>query len=126
MTKFNELALKGPATLEAVVEAVVCLSARDESEVLALVSRGRLSDAFPFKPRAPIDVVDDYALDEDLVEASAMPLELPARAALIQSSMPSALATGNTSAGSPMVALVSAFMEIRARAPTDESSEESA
>jgi hypothetical protein len=80
--------LKGPATLEAVVAAVVKISAYDEAMVQDLVSAGRLREIFPFRP-GTMETPPDFVSRDDLVKASPMPLDKTARAALIQSSMPS-------------------------------------
>ncbi|HTY50435.1 MAG TPA: hypothetical protein VMB48_12175 [Steroidobacteraceae bacterium] len=80
--------LSGPATLSAVVQAVVRLAALDESEVLQLASSGELRRAFPFRPAPPEQEPADFVGADELVQASPGPLSAEKRAALIQSSMP--------------------------------------
>lgn len=87
MSEISELDPAKPATLEAVLTAVVALSRRDETELQALVGAGRLRDVFPFRPAAPDAEIADYEDEDSLVEASAMPLNPRERALLIQSSM---------------------------------------
>lgn len=88
MPVFSTRDPQGPATLQAVLEAVVQLSALDESEFLALVNSGKLGELFPFRPSALTESVADFASDSDLIEASPRRLSTQERAALIQSSMP--------------------------------------
>ena len=78
------------ATLGAVVEAVTRLSTLSEAQILELVSAGKLNELFPFRPTRPHALARDTVAEEDLVEASALPLSREQRAALIQSTMPSA------------------------------------
>jgi len=89
MSEFMLLDAKAPATLGAVVEAVRRLSTFSEAQILELVSAGKIKDLFPFKPASDQAIPDDTVAEEDLVEASAAPLNRKQRAALIQSSMPS-------------------------------------
>ena len=93
MSEFISLDPKGSATLETVVEAIVKLSAYDEAELLELVSAGKLHEAFPFRPDTSAKIPPDFASEEDLCEASALPLTLEDRKVLIQSSMPRAEAS---------------------------------
>ena len=72
--------------MEAVVKAVSRLST-SERQILELVSDGQLGDLFPFHPRQQ-DVPDDFASEEDLQEASAVPLGRERQGSLIQSGMP--------------------------------------
>ena len=89
MSEFKSLDAKAPATLEAVVEAVIQLSSQyDEAQLLKLVSDGQLSKVFPFAPKQR-EIPADFVAEKDLVEASPRPLNRQQRAALIQSSMPS-------------------------------------
>jgi hypothetical protein len=88
MRNFMNLDLKAPATMEAVLEAVVRLSAYDETQLLDLVSAGRLHEVFPFRPSKTDVIAPDFATENELIEASAFPLDRKERAALIQSSMP--------------------------------------
>ncbi|MGD0491917.1 MAG: hypothetical protein ABSC32_10235 [Steroidobacteraceae bacterium] len=90
MSEFLKLEADAPATLGAVVEAVTRLSTYPEAELLELVSRGRIRELFPFRPTRPTDLGSDSVAEEDLIEASAMPLSPEHQAALIQSSLPSA------------------------------------
>ena len=77
-----------PATLEAVLESVVKLSKLDETEFSEMVSRGYLSQLFPFHPSAVTEPIADFATDEELEEASPLPLSAKQHAELIQASMP--------------------------------------
>jgi hypothetical protein len=88
MSEFMRLDAKAPATLGAVVEAVARLSTLSETEILELVSAGRIGELFPFKPAAGVPLPADTEADEDLVVASAAPLSRKERDALIESSLP--------------------------------------
>jgi len=87
-----------PATLGAVVEAVTRLSIHSEAEILELVSAGRLRELFPFRSNRADELPRDTEAEEDLVEASPMPLSRKGQAALIESSMPPSSATRRGSA----------------------------
>jgi hypothetical protein len=89
MSEFMLLDAKAPATMEAVVEAVLRLSALSEEQLLEIVSAGKLSEMFPFRPNSGQQVPPDFVADEDLVEASALPMSWDQQKALIDSSMPS-------------------------------------
>jgi hypothetical protein len=56
--------------------------------ILELVSAGKIADLFPFKPSGNQPIPSDTIAEEDLVEASALPLNRKQRDALIQSSLP--------------------------------------
>jgi hypothetical protein len=88
MSKFMLLDAKAPATLGAVVEAVSRLSTLSEARILELVSAGKISELFPFKPASGEPIPADTVADEELVEASAGPLNREQRDALIESSLP--------------------------------------
>jgi hypothetical protein len=88
MSEFMQLDAKAPATLGAVVEAVTRLSTLSEARILELVSAGKIADLFPFKPSGDQPVSSDTVAEQDLVEASALPLNRKQRDALIQSSLP--------------------------------------
>jgi hypothetical protein len=88
MSEFMRLDAKAPATLGAVVEAVTRLSTLSEVKILELVSAGRIADLFPFKPSGDQPIPSDTMAEEDLVEASALPVNRQQRDALIQSSLP--------------------------------------
>ncbi len=88
MSEFMRLDAKAPATLGAVVEAVTRLSTLGEAKILELVSAGRIADWFPFKPAGDQPIPADTVAEEELVEASASPLNQRQRDALIQSSLP--------------------------------------
>jgi hypothetical protein len=88
MSEFLKLEANAPATLGAVVEAITRLSTCSEAEILELVSAGKIREVFPFRPAVPADLGADSVGEEELVEASAMPLSREQRAALIQSSLP--------------------------------------
>jgi hypothetical protein len=90
MREFMQLDANAPATMEAVVEAVVRLSTYSEREVLELVSGGQLGELFPFHPRQQ-EIPPDFVAEEDLQEASALPVSRERQGALIQSSMPSTI-----------------------------------
>jgi len=88
MSKIMRADLKRPATLQAVLEAVVRLGEHDESQVLELAAAGRLQELFPFKPAAA-PMPADFVAEADLVEASPLPLGADRRARLMQLSLPS-------------------------------------
>jgi len=88
MSEFMLLDAKAPATLGAVVEAVTRLSTLGEAKILELVSAGKIADWFPFKPAGDQPIPADTVAEEELVEASASPLNQRQRDALIQSSLP--------------------------------------
>jgi hypothetical protein len=99
MSKFMQLEASSPATLGAVVEAVTRLSTYSEAQILERVSAGKIKDLFPFRPNGPNALPPDTVEEGDLVEASAMPLSREKRAALIQSSMPTASTARAVAAG---------------------------
>jgi hypothetical protein len=74
--------------LGAVVEAVTRLSTLSEAQILELVSAGKVAEWFPFKPARERAVPADTVTEEELVEASASPLNRKQRDALIHSSLP--------------------------------------
>jgi hypothetical protein len=88
MSEFMQLDARAPATLGAVVEAVTRLSTLSEARILELVSAGKIADLFPFKPAGDQPIPSDTRAEEELVEASALPLNRKQRDALIQSSLP--------------------------------------
>jgi hypothetical protein len=88
MSEFRRLEANAPATLGAVVEAVTRLSALSEAEILELVSADKIKDLFPFKPSRSDDLPADTVTEDELVEASPVPLSRERRAALVQASMP--------------------------------------
>ncbi len=90
MSEFLKLEADAPATLGAVVEAITRLSTYPEAEFLELVSAGKIRDVFPFRPTVPTDLAPDFVAENELVEASAVPLRPDRHAALIQSSLPRA------------------------------------
>ena len=88
MSKIMKMDLKAPASLQAVLEAVVRLGTHDESQILELAAAGRLQELFPFKP-ASVAPAADFVSEAALVEASPLPLDADRRARLMQSSLPS-------------------------------------
>ncbi|MEA3160415.1 MAG: hypothetical protein QOD95_1963 [Gammaproteobacteria bacterium] len=90
MNKFMQLHANAPATLGAVVEAVTRLSTLGEAKILEIVTAGDIAKYFPYEPPADRPVPADTLSEEELVEASATPLKRQQRAALIQSSLPTA------------------------------------
>jgi hypothetical protein len=97
MSEISRLDLKGPATLKAVVEALVHLGRLDESEILEMTSAGRLEDLFPFQPVHGTEAIADFMPDDALVEASPLPLNEQQRTALVEASMPSPRTFGGRS-----------------------------
>jgi hypothetical protein len=95
MKEFMNLELSGPATLTAVVQAVLQLAAQDETQIMGLASSGKFRRAFPFRPSAPEREPTDYVSGDELVQASPGPLSAAQRATLIQSSMPAQRAQGS-------------------------------
>jgi hypothetical protein len=89
MSKFMQLDAKAPATLGAVVEAVTRLSTLSEAKILEIVSAGKIAELFPYTPPGRAVPADTMA-DEELLEASALPLQREQREALIHSSLPAA------------------------------------
>jgi hypothetical protein len=94
MSEFMLLDAKAPATMEAVVEAVTRLSTFSEAQILELVSAGKIKELFPFKAGSGESVPADFVAEEDLVDASALPLSREQRRTLIQSSMPAKSSAG--------------------------------
>jgi len=90
MSEFMLLDAETPATVEAVVEAVVRLSAFSEEQLLEMVSAGKLHEMFPFRPISGQSVPPDYVSEGELVEASALPLSREQRNALLEASLPAA------------------------------------
>jgi FimV-like protein len=90
MSEFMLIDAKAPATMESVVEAITRLSTFGEAEILELVSAGKLKSLFPFRTLGNHPLPADFADEEDLVEASAIPLTSKQRRALIKSSVPAA------------------------------------
>jgi hypothetical protein len=90
MRKFIQLDANKPASLGAVVEAVTRLSTLGEAKILEIVSAGSIAEHFPFKPLANGRLPSDTVAEEDLVEASALPLNRKQRDALLQLSLPAA------------------------------------
>jgi hypothetical protein len=88
MSKFVELEASAPATLGAVVEAVIRLSTYGEAQILGLVLASRIKEQLPFRQTRHDELPPDTVEEGDLVEASAMPPSCEERGAAIQSSMP--------------------------------------
>lgn len=87
MNEFMKLDIDAPATIKAVLKAVIMIGERDETEVQQLATEDRLRELFPFRAResqTPPDFEDRQALKR----ASAMPLSRHERRDLIQASMP--------------------------------------
>jgi hypothetical protein len=72
------------------VEAVTRLSTLGEAKILEIVSAGSIGEHFPYQLLANEGVPADTMAEEDLVEASALPLNKKQRDALLQASLPSA------------------------------------
>jgi hypothetical protein len=83
--KDGEGGSKSPATLEAVMEAVMQLSTLSEAKILEFVSAGKVADLFPFIAARHQPIPSDILAEEDLVEASPSPLNRKEREDLIQS-----------------------------------------
>jgi hypothetical protein len=90
MSKFMQLDANAPASLGAVVEAVTRLSTLGEAKILEIVSAGKIAEHFPYKPLGNEAVPSDTTAEEDLVEASALPLNKKQRDALLHASLPAA------------------------------------
>jgi hypothetical protein len=88
---------EAPATMKAVVEVVARLSTYSEREILELVSKGQVGELFPFHPRQQ-ETPADFVAEEDLQEASALPLSREQRGSLVQSSMPAAAQSSSPAA----------------------------
>jgi hypothetical protein len=88
MSKFMRLDAKAPATLGAVVEAVTLLSTLSEAKILELVSTGRIAALFPYRPAGGQPIPADTVAEDELAEASPLPLSREQRDALIESSLP--------------------------------------
>lgn len=95
MSESIKLEANAPATLGAVVEAVTRLSTYSEAQILDLVSAGKIQEMFPLHPRSQ-ELPADTVAEEDLKEASPLPLSRGRNAALIQSSMPSSTSRSAT------------------------------
>ena len=74
------------------MEGVTRLSTLGEAKILEIVTAGNIAKYFPYGPPADRPIPADAVPDEELVEASATPLKRQQRAALIQSSLPTAAA----------------------------------
>ncbi len=100
MSDFIDLDEKAPATLEGVLLAVARLSTLTEEQILEIASSGQLQNHFAFRPAKIFDDIGDFVDENDLMEASPLPLSRQERADLIQSSMPTRAspsgATGDT------------------------------
>lgn len=103
MSKIMKADLKKPATLQAVLEAVVQLGAHDESQILDLATAGKLADLFPFRPGRPRQTSADFLPESALIEASPLPLNAAQRARLMQSSMPAASTRVRPAAPKPKI-----------------------
>jgi hypothetical protein len=88
MREFMQLDAKAPAALGRVVEAATRLGTLSEAKILELVSAGKIADLFPFKPAGDQPIPSDTLAEEELVEASTLPLNRKQRDALIQLSLP--------------------------------------
>jgi hypothetical protein len=88
MSRFVRLDADQPATLGAVVEAVIRLSTYDEARMLELASAGRIQELFPFGPDRPDDIGPDFVDEKDLIEASPAPLSRKGRAMHLEASLP--------------------------------------
>ena len=88
MSEFMRLDAKAPATLGAVVEAVTRLSTLSEAKILELVSAGRMAELFPFMPVSDQPLLADTVAENELVEATAMPLGRERRGAVLEASLP--------------------------------------
>jgi hypothetical protein len=99
MSKFMRLDAKAPATLGAVVEAVTRISTLSEAKILELVSAGKIADVFPYAPAAKAPIPADTMAEEELVEATAQPLNRRQRDALIAHSLPTSAAQKRRAAG---------------------------
>ena len=87
MSEFMQLEADSPATMAAVVAAVLRLSTLGEAQILELASEGHLRERFPFRLPRSYKLPEDFMALEDLIEASPNPLSREERGALIQSSM---------------------------------------
>ncbi len=96
MYEFIHLDTEKPALMGDVVEAVLRLSTFSERQILDLVCDGELGERFAFHPSAR-EMPSDFVAEQDLEEASALPLSRDQRAALIQASMPAAKANDGRS-----------------------------
>jgi hypothetical protein len=88
VSEFMQLDAKAPAAFGAVLEAVTRLSTLSEAKILELASAGKIADLFPFTRAGDQPIPSDTMAEEELVEASAFPLNRKQRDALIQSSLP--------------------------------------
>jgi hypothetical protein len=118
MSEFMLLDAKAPATLEAVLEGVAHLSTLSEAEILERVSAGRARDLFPFKPMSDQEIPSDKVAEDELVEASAMPLSRQQRSSLIQSSMPPSATARSARKGTAHAAKTSKLRRFISRKPT--------
>jgi len=87
MSQFMHLDGETPATLQAVVAAVLHLRTLSEPQLLELASEGRLDEVFPFGPK-PQELAPDFVQEEDLHSASALPRSDQERQEHIESSLP--------------------------------------
>ena len=70
------------------MEAVTRLSTLSEAKILELVSARKVADLFALKTAGDEPIPSDTVAEEELVEASALPLNQKERDGLIQSSSP--------------------------------------
>lgn len=87
MPEFEALMPGASATIEAVAIAVMKLRTYDESELAVMISSGQLHELFPFRPHN-VQPTRDILREEEVNEASPLPLDNAEYARLVQSTMP--------------------------------------
>src|SRR3974390_2971795 len=93
MMKFKSLDLGAPATVENVLEGILRLRNLGEADILELAVSGKLAEVFPIETIEMSEDVADFVSEDDLNEASALPLSADDRVQLIRDSVPRSPAT---------------------------------
>ena len=86
MSDFIDLDLNGPATVMAVVAALVRLTEVDEHTVQEFASNGRLEELFRIDPRH-VDPGPDFLSPDAVIDASPWPLSAPERAEVLEANL---------------------------------------
>ena len=88
MSEFKSLDLHAPATVEDVLEGILRLRKFGEADILQLAVSGQLAKVFPIGTNDLSEGVADFVSEDDLDEASALPLSADDRIQLIRDSVP--------------------------------------
>ena len=88
MSEFKSLDLGAPATVENVLEGILRLRTLGEADILELAVSGKLAEVFPIETIELSEDVADFVSEDNLNEASALPLSADDRVRLIRDSVP--------------------------------------